>query len=68
MVDFPSCYSIQQVELAEFLIFMLFPELRTFIREVTTIERAAGIAQSHALVNDTVEGIDRVYGSVTSLN
>jgi hypothetical protein len=68
MLDFPPCFSIEHLEIAEHFIFGLVPSLTTFIRETTAIERAVGISDTHALVTNGERGITRVYGRAISLN
>ena len=61
-VPFPPCTSMRQVEGIELIIFGLFPGLRNFTREITRVERTAGILYPHALVQKTANGISRRYG------
>lgn len=62
-VPFPQCSSMERVELMEWCIFQLAPGLTTFTREVTAVERAAGIIEPHALVMKMPDGITRKYGT-----
>ena len=62
-VPFPPCTSMRQVEGIELIIFRLFPGLRNFTREITPVERAAGIINPHPLVQKTADGISRKYGT-----
>jgi hypothetical protein len=67
-VPFFPCSSMQQVEIAELIVFAMLPDLKSFTREVTPVERAAGIIEPHARVTRTAEGISRKYGTSTPLN
>ena len=62
-VPFPPCTSMQQIEGIELIIFGVFPGLRSFTREITPVERAAGIIYPHALVQKTADGISRKFGT-----
>ena len=62
-VPFPPCTSMQQIEGIELMVFGAFPGLRNFTREITPVERAAGIIYPHALVEKTPDGISRKYGT-----
>jgi len=62
-LPFLPCTSIQQIEGIELIVFGAFPGLRNFTREITPIERAAGIIYPPALVQKTADGIRRKYGS-----
>jgi len=54
---------MQQVEIAEWFVFAMLPDLNSFAREVTAVERAAGIIYPHALVMKATAGITRKYGT-----
>ena len=62
-VPFPPCTSMQQIEGIALIIFGVFPGLRNFTREITPVERAAGIINPHPLVQKTADGISRKYGT-----
>jgi hypothetical protein len=67
-MSFPPCSSIEQVEFEEWLIFARFPSLTKFSREITRVERLAGVTDPHALVAKTNDGITRYYGMAISPN
>ena len=65
VLEFPPCYSIEQMKVSEILMFGIFPTLTKFIREITASERMAGISDvnSVALVTKSDGGIERMYGT-----
>jgi hypothetical protein len=65
---FPPCSSVKQVEVMDWMIFGLPPKLLSFTREVTSVERAAGITMPYAFVLKTAAGITRQYGASIPLN
>jgi hypothetical protein len=66
-VPFFPCSSMQQVEITEWFVFATLPDLNSFSREVTPVERAAGITEPHAIVLKTTAGVTRKYGTSTPL-
>ena len=55
LLDFPPCYSIEHLEIAENFVFGLLPGLTKFIRKTTVFERAVGITYTHALFQKATE-------------
>jgi hypothetical protein len=67
-VPFFPCSTIRQVEFTELLIFAVLPDVKSFSRDVTPMERIAGITAPHAIVLKTPTGIVRKYGTNLTLN
>jgi hypothetical protein len=68
IIPAPPCFTFEQLEVADWFIFNFLPDLTEFAREVTTIERWAGVTYPHALVRKCGDQIIRQYGTSITVN